>query len=250
MRIGGVGCPFEVLVAEAEDVLHVGIDVHLRQGARFARQLQMYLVEVVQVDVCVAQCMDEVARLQSRHLSHHHQQQGIRRDVERYSQKRVGAALVELQAEPSVGDIELEEQVAGRQVHAFQVSHVQGAPDDAALVRVMLDGLDRLLYLVDEAPVVVRPRTPLVAIDMPQLPVRVSPFVPDADAMLLEEVYVGVAAQEPQQFVDDGFQMELLGRQAGETVVEGESHLMAEHADGARPRAVLLAFPLGEDTVE
>ena len=82
--------------------------------------------------MCVAQRVDEVARFQARHLCHHLQQQGIRGDVERYAQKSVRTALVQLQAQPSVSHIELEEGVAGRQVHIVQIAHVPGAHDDAA----------------------------------------------------------------------------------------------------------------------
>ena len=74
MRIGIIIGQFEVFVAEAEDVFHVRIDVHPGQGARFARQLQVHLVEVVQIDVRIAQRMDEVTGLQARHLCHHHEQ--------------------------------------------------------------------------------------------------------------------------------------------------------------------------------
>ena len=53
----------EVIILEIEDTLHVRIDFHLRQGTRFARQLQFHLLQVVQVDVRVAQRVDEVACL-------------------------------------------------------------------------------------------------------------------------------------------------------------------------------------------
>ena len=56
-----------------------------------------------------------------------------------------------------------------------------------------------------------RPGAPLLAVDRAQFAVRVRPFVPDADAVLLQPAHVGVAAQEPQQLVDDGLQVQLLG---------------------------------------
>ena len=112
---------------------------------------------MVQIDVRIAQRMDEVTGLQARHLCHHHEQQGIGGDVERHAQEGVGAALVELQAEPSVGHIELEEHVAGREVHAVQVGHVPRAHDDASRVGIVLQGVHDLLYLVDVASVVVWP---------------------------------------------------------------------------------------------
>jgi len=50
----------------------------------------------------------------------------------------------------------------------------------------------------------------LPAIDRTEVAVLVGPVVPDRDAVLIEIFDVGVAAQKPQQFVDDGFDMQLL----------------------------------------
>ena len=110
-RPGVVTLEGEVLVLELEDVLHVGIDVHSRQGARLAGELQVYLLEVVQVDMRIACRVDEVARLKSADLRHHHAEQGVRGDVERHAKERVGAPLVELQGELAVCHIELEERI-------------------------------------------------------------------------------------------------------------------------------------------
>lgn len=38
--------------------------------------------------------------------------------------KNVRTTLVQLQAQPSVGDIELEESVAGREVHVVQIAYI------------------------------------------------------------------------------------------------------------------------------
>ena len=162
---------------------------------------------MVQVDVRIAQCVDKVACFQPGHLCHHLQQQGIRRDVERYPQEGVGTALIQLQAQSAVGHVELEESVAGRQVHVAEVAYVPGAYDDAARVGILLDGLYRFADLVDEAALIVGPRTPLIAVDVSQVAVCVGPFVPDAHAVVLQVLHVGVAPQKPEQFVDDGFQV-------------------------------------------
>src|SRR5512142_3044365 len=53
----------EVFVTEGEDVLHVWIDTHRRQRARAARQLQMRLLDVIEIEMRVAAGPDEVARL-------------------------------------------------------------------------------------------------------------------------------------------------------------------------------------------
>ena len=85
---------------------------------------------------------------------------------------------------------------------------------------------------------------------MSQVTVRVGPFVPDAHAVLLQVLHVGVAFEEPEQFVDDGFQVQLLGSEAGEAVVQIEAHLMAEHTDGARAGSVALLDAFGQYAVE
>ena len=61
----------------------------------------------------------------------------------------------------------------------------------------------------------------------------VRPFVPDADAVLLEVSDIGVATQEPQEFVDDRSQVDLLGRDERETFRKIKSELMAKTAEGA-----------------
>ena len=68
--------------------------------------------------------------------------------------------------------------------------------------------------------------------------------------MLLQIFYVGVTLQEPQQFVDDGLQMEFLRGEQWKTVVEVIARLGTEDADGAGTRAVAFLGTFGEDAVE
>ena len=49
-----------------------------------------------------------------------------------------------------------------------------------------------------------------MAVDGAQLTVLISPFVPNAHAVVLQILHVRTALQEPKQFVDDGFQMQFL----------------------------------------
>ena len=236
----------DVLEAEVEDALHVGIEHEARQGARRARELQAGLLEVVEIEMRVARGVDKLARLQPAHLRHHLQQQGIARNVERHAEKRVGGALVELQREAAVGHVKLEEQMAGRQVHAPEVGHVPCAHQQAARVGRFLDLADHLRNLVDVAAVVVGPGAPLIAVDMPEVAILVGPFVPDAHPVVLQILHVSVAAQKPQEFVDDAFQMQFLRGEQGEAVGEVEAHLMSEDAARARPRAVAFQRALFE----
>ena len=84
------------------------------------------------------------------------------------------------------------------------------------------------------------PAAPLIAIDRAQFAIRVGPFVPDGDAMLLQPMHIGLAAQEPEQLIDDGFQVHFLGGDQGKAVGQIEAHLMAE--DGARAGAGAVAL--------
>ena len=52
-----------------------------------------------------------------------------------------------------------------------------------------------------------------------QVPVLIRPLVPDADSVLLEVGDVGVARDEPQQFVDYGLEVDLLGGEQGEALL-------------------------------
>jgi hypothetical protein len=47
----------------------------------------------------------------------------------------------------------------------------------------------------------------LPSVDWPEFAGFVRPLVPNRDAMLVEMFDVGVAGEEPQQLVDDGFEV-------------------------------------------
>ena len=69
---------------------------------------------------------------------------------------------------------------------------------------------------------------------------RISPFIPNAHTPLLQPMCIGVAAQKPQQLVDDALQVDLLRREKRETVLKIEAHLVSEDADGAGAGAIAL----------
>src|SRR6185437_1235258 len=84
------------------------------------------------------------------------------------------------------------------------------------------------------------PAAPLLAVHRAEVAVLIGPLVPDAHLVILEVTDVGIALQEPQQLVDDRAQVQLLGGDQREAVVEVEAHLPAEHAAGAGTGAVAL----------
>ena len=192
----------------------------------------------------VAEGMDKLSWLQSSHMGDHHEQQGIGRDVERHAQEQVGTALIQLQTQFTLSHIELEQRVARRQFHRGHLSDIPRADHDAAAVGRAFYLVDDLGYLVDGATIAVGPGAPLTAIDGTQVTVLVGPFIPDAHAVLLQPAHIGVATQEPQQFVDDGLEMHLLGCEQRETVGEVAAQLIAEHAARTGPCAVLLVHTI------
>src|SRR6185437_5424803 len=96
----------------------------------------------------------------------------------------------------------------------------------------------------DAAPVWRRPRAPLAPVDRAEIAVGVGPFVPDRNAVIVEIFDVGVAAQEPQQLVDDRLEVQLLGGHERKAAPKIEPHLMAEDRAraGAGPVALLHAL--------
>ena len=96
VRVRVVIRQFEIFEFEVEQVGYGGVELHLRQRARFAGQLQFGLLEVVAVNMRVAQRVDEFARLQTAHLGNHHGQKRVAGDVERHAEEDVRAALVKL----------------------------------------------------------------------------------------------------------------------------------------------------------
>lgn len=130
--------------------------------------------------------------------------------------------------------------MAWRQRHLVDQRRVPGRDDQPPRIRIAFDHLHQLGDLVDRLAIGCRPVTPLVTVDRPQLAILVGPLVPDAHAVFLQVAHIGVALQEPQQFVDDGFEVALLGGHQRETVGQIEAHLVAEHAIGSGAGAIAL----------
>ena len=60
--------------------------------------------------------------------------------------------------------------------------------------------------------------------------------------MLIEVFDIGVAAEEPEQFVDNRFEMELFGGEQRKSVSQREARLSAEDAIRAGAGAVVFEF--------
>ena len=226
------------------------VDFHRRELEPLTGELQVRLVDVVRVQMHDVPRPDELARLQAALLGHEHGQQRVAGDVEGHAQEQVGAALRQCAGELSILDVELEQRVAGRQLHLVEISDVPGRDDESPRVRVALNLVDDVGQLVDVAPIGCRPAAPLCAVDGTEVavalrelvivenallelakPLRpllrvdvgnrqavvgevglVGPLRPDAHAVLEQVADVGVALQEPDQLDDDPVEVHLLRR--------------------------------------
>jgi hypothetical protein len=107
--------------------------------------------------------------------------------------------------------------VAGHQRHAIEIGHIPGRDDKPPRIRISPELGKDAGNLVDVTAVGRGPGTPLVAVDRSEIAVGISPLVPDADAVLLQEARIGLAAKEPEELVDDGLQVQLLRGQQRKT---------------------------------
>jgi len=215
-----------------------------------AGELFAGLIDVVVVQVYVAEGVDEITGPQAADLREHAGEQRVAGDVERHTQKHVGRALVELAAQGAVGDVELKEAVARRQGHLVDLPGVPRADQVAARVGVVFERVDHRGDLVDVAAVGRGEGPPLAAVDRAQFAVGVGPGVPDFDAVLLQVGDVGVALEKPQQLVDDRFEVQFFGGQHREAGSEVVADLPAEERAGAGAGAVALGRAVVEDVLQ
>jgi hypothetical protein len=81
--------------------------------------------------------------------------------------------------------------------------------------------------------------SPLLSVNWAQVTgCYVCPFIPDRDFVFLQVTNISVSAQEPEQFVNDGFGMDFLGREQREIVSQVKPRLSAKHGIRAGARAV------------
>ncbi|OHB80198.1 MAG: hypothetical protein A2W31_02290 [Planctomycetes bacterium RBG_16_64_10] len=205
------------MVTIVENGCDLPLNPHRWQRPWRTSQLPLGLRHVILIKVRVTKRMDELAQAQSGDLGHHHGQQRVRSNVERYAEEHIGAALVELARETTTVDVKLEQHMTRWQRHLGQLGNVPGTDHQAARVRLGADPIDDRPNLVDLRTIGRRPGPPLPAVDRAQIPVLVCPCIPNADAMLIQVTNVRVAAQEPQQLMDDRPQVEPLGRQERKT---------------------------------
>lgn len=149
MWVGVVASEGEIVEIEVEDAILLGVEGHRGQRSGVAGKLQTALVDVIVVDVGVAEGVNEIAGLETTGLGNHHGEEGVAGNVEGDAKEYVGGALVELAAEAAVGNIELEEDMAGREVHLVNLAHVPSRHEEPAGIGIALDIVDEVGNLVD-----------------------------------------------------------------------------------------------------
>ena len=236
MRV--VAFEFKILELEIKDAVDVAIDDEARGFARGAGELGLNLLHMVGIDVRVAHGVDELPRFVARHMGEHFQQERVGGDVEGHAEEHIGGALVELQVHGAVLDADLPERVTGGQRHIVHLAWVPGGDDEAAAVGVVFDLFDEVRNLVGGA-ARFREAAPLVAVDGAEVAIFIGPFVPNGDAVVFQVFDVGVAIEEPQEFVDDGFQVEFLGGDEREAAAQVIAALHPEVGNRARAGAVV-----------
>ena len=202
-RPGVVAFQRKVLVVKVKQILYVRVEVHLRQRARLARELQVHLLEVVEIDVCVARGVDELARLQAADLGYHHREERIGCNIERNAQECIRTALVELTGEFSISHVELEQAVARRQSHFIHFGRIPSGYQHSSRIRILFDSVDDTRKLINRFPVWSGPGTPLVSVNRTQVAILISPFIPNGYFVVLEILDVRIPRYEPKEFVDD-----------------------------------------------
>ncbi len=200
---------FEIFELEVVNVFDGRVQFHLGQRSVIARKLLARLLEMIVVEMQVAKCMDEIARHEINNLGHHHREQRVACDVERNAEKKIAAALVKLATQLAVLDIQLEEDVTRWQGHLVDLGRIPCAHYQPPALRIRFDLCDQIIDLVHSRAVCPAPIAPLCAINTTELAVFIGPFIPDRHAVLVEITSVGVAAQEPEQLINDGFDVQL-----------------------------------------
>ena len=96
------------------------------------------MVEVILIEMEITKGVDEVACFVIADLGNHVSEERVGGDVERYAEKKIRAALIELAGEPGFAavfgfvNVELKQQVARRKSHAIQIANVPCGDDVAS----------------------------------------------------------------------------------------------------------------------
>lgn len=250
MRVRIVAFDRKVFETEAKDVLDARIDAKTGKLLRRARELLFRLLDMVQIEVNVAEGMDELSRQEACDLREHHREKSVGRDIERDPEEDISAPLIELAGKPASGHVELKEAMTRRQRHFLDVPDVPSADDESPRVGRRAEHLHQVCDLIDAASIRSAPGTPLFSVDGSELPFGVRPLVPNRNLVVPEVLDVRLSPQEPKELNDDGADVQLLRREQRKAGAEIEAHLMTEATQRSDPGAVFLASSCLEQEFE
>ena len=94
--MGVIAFEVEILVLEIENGSHLRVELEAWQRAGLTLQLKSGLIEMIEIQMGVAESVNKLARFESTDLSHHSGQKSVGGDIEGNSEKDVRTALVEL----------------------------------------------------------------------------------------------------------------------------------------------------------
>lgn len=152
MRMRIIIAQGKILVFKIKNTLHVRINFHPGQSTRFTGQLQFHLFNMIQVNMRIPQRMYKFPWFQPAYLSDHHCQQGIRGNIERYSQECISTTLVKLARQFPVSYIKLEQRMTRRAKPYSQYPGIPCAHDQPTGIRVMFNIMHHLGNLSRKVP--------------------------------------------------------------------------------------------------
>ena len=123
----------------------------------------------------------------------------------------------------------MKEHVAGSERHLVELRDVPCAHDEAPARGIFFDLIDDAVNLIDDGAIGAVPVGPLRAVDAAEISFFVGPLIPNRDAVFVQVTHVGVAAQEPEQLVDDRLEMQLLRGEQRKSFAQIEPRLRAEN---------------------
>ena len=237
----------EVLVAEILERFHRWVQDHARERAAVAGQLLARLLQMVGVEMKIAERMDKLPGLQSGHLGNHHGEQGIRCDVEGDTEKKIRAPLVKLTAQLPVLHVKLKQRVTGREGHEGEFSRIPCANNQPPAVRVRSDLRHHRADLVERGTVRFPPVPPLRAIDASEVARFIRPLVPNRHPVFPQVGDIRFAFEKPEQFMNDRTQVQLFRRDQWKPIPQIEPFLRPENRIRPRTRAIGFRFSFLEN---
>lgn len=235
----GITDKLEIGIIEAVNIFNIRVQSHERRGKGLSGELGIDLIEVVEIDMEIPEGVNKFLGLEVTDLGNHKRENGVRSDIEGNAKEEVSTTLVKLAAEFSIfGDMKLEHGVAGRESHLVDFAWIPSNDNMTATVGIRFNLMDKIIDLVGGFAVGRAPIPPLSPIDTAKVTVFIGPLIPDGDFMVVKVFYIGIAFKEPKQFIDNGFEVNLLSGEEREGLREVKAGLSTEDAKGADTCAV------------